>query len=127
MFTALTIPTYLVWDGDKDDPGAKPETNQSLLRLVHAPDEAWPPTRVAASFAVFERDLAATVRDEVGAAAYDAQAVAVIDECGMSKKRDAFKSPLVVETLVRRLHDMGLRSPTIEPLADPVVPLRRQQ
>jgi predicted ATP-dependent endonuclease of OLD family len=126
VFTGLTIPTYLVWDGDKDATNANPEVNQLLLRLVRAADEAWPPVRVTNSYAVFQRDLPATSREEMGAAAYDAQVTAAIGENGMSTKADAFKNPFVVETLVRRMRDTGLRSPTIEAIVDAVVAMRSQ-
>lgn len=124
VFSGLTIPTYVVWDGDNGDKDAKEGENRRLLRLVGATDEPWPSLRVTASHTVFECTLSETVRKEVGLEAHDAAVTAVIEECGMSTKKDAFKSPVVVETVVRRLREQGLRSATLDALVDAVIAMR---
>lgn len=126
VFTGLKIPTYVVWDGDKGATSPRPDVNRCLLRLVRGEEQDWPSSCVTNSYAVFERDLTSTSREEIGADAYDEQVAAVIAEYGMSTKKDAFKSVTVIDALVRRVRDLGLRSVTLEALVNAIVAARAE-
>jgi hypothetical protein len=70
IFRQLGIPIYVVWDGDKGEDHAKPEDNHRLLRMLGRDPVDWP-SEISSRFAVFERNLETTLREELGAAEFD--------------------------------------------------------
>ena len=61
----LSIPVYVIWDGDYGSKDAKPESNRYLLRLLGGPEQDWP-NLVWESFACFRVTLERTLEDEIG-------------------------------------------------------------
>jgi len=77
IFQGLGIPTYLVFDGDKESKGKRKReanairTNRLLLRLLGAPEEDFPASRVESRWAAFEHDLEHELAQCLGKEVFD--------------------------------------------------------
>jgi len=120
VFTKLSIPVYMIWDGDKGAAEAKPNDNHRLLRLVGGELEDWP-SRVADRFACFEVDLETTLRTELTPLLYDSLLTSCQQEFGIPKKKHAQKNPYVVAQIVEQARLHGGSCPTIEAIVAKLV------
>ncbi len=114
IFAGLGIPTYLVWDGDrnKGHKDGKPDVNRALLRLVDAHPVDFPDTTVTERYACFADDLTSEIRSSIGNS-YDLYLEDLKQEYGFQSPRDAMKNPAVVEELLRRAEENGKRVKTL--------------
>lgn len=123
VFTKLSIPVYLIWDGDKGSKDAKPADNHRLLRLLGEPETDWP-SEVADRFACFETDLETTLRLELTGEVYDSLLVDCQQEFNIPKKKHAQKNPSVVTRIIERAHERGASCQTIEAIVHKLNALR---
>jgi len=127
IFTALDIPTYLVWDCDKKGDEIKDtELNNALQRLCEIPEEKLVAATdiVSDRFACFETNLSSTVKAEIGADAYREHLDAIKGEYEITKDDDVEKSPFVMTKLLERLAQKGLRSKTLCAIVTAIATMR---
>ena len=131
VFRALGIPTFFVFDADRQLQGkGKPENqrqakaaNGTLLRLggadVDESFDGFPEETVADRFACFAYSLEDACRDAVGKELYDEIAGRVADELGW-KVEDVLKSGRGGECFVREIYAAGKSLPTLERIVDQI-------
>jgi len=127
IFAALSIPTYVVWDSDLKNGVIQDErANRALQRLQDVPEGELVGAAhiVAAKFACFENNLESMLRSEIGDQAYNAGLAAAQAEFGIGERRDAIKVAAVMERVLRRLADQGLRSRTLDEIIDRALALK---
>lgn len=123
IFGRFDIPTYLVWDGDRNGHEPNPLENHRLLRIQGNDIEDWP-CIVSSGSACFENKLEDTMRCEIGDTLFDRLLVECQGECGISKRDDALKNPYIVTELVKRASEQGRRSQTLESIIQAVISLK---
>ncbi len=122
IFQELGIPIYLVWDGDNGVAGARPEENHRLLRLLGEPVEDWPSGQTV-TYTTFPVKLEATLREELGPAAYDHWTADVLAELHL-KKDQGLKNPAFYESVLRKATAVGKRSQTLEGVVSAALALK---
>jgi hypothetical protein len=124
IFTGLGIPTFVLWDSDKDGKDADRTRNWYLLRLLGQKEEDWP-NQVHREFGCFEQDAGTCLRQEIGPALFDKLLTDTQESLGMAKKKDALKNPMVLETVIKLAAAMGGSSETLETIVDNVLALKQ--
>ena len=122
MFRQLGVPTYVMFDGDRDINAAQrarsESTNRLLTTLLGANPTDSPPTQVGAEWASFEETLQRAVRDEVGPERWNQALRDAADEAGYVKVRDASKNPIVLLDAYGRARAAGGASPTLAAIGE---------
>lgn len=128
IFTALGIPSYIVFDGDSSKPArdAHRKANKALLVLATGTGVETPATRVGATAASFADCMATTVTEEIGPRFAEILAQ-VADEYGYDELKQAKKNPKVVSETLDRCNREGLNSATLKGIVDAVAVLRPAQ
>lgn len=123
IFSDLGIPTYIIWDGDKNDKTAKASDNHRLLRLVGRPPIDWP-SEVSTNFACFETDIESTMRAEIGEDIYEDCLRKCQSEFAIPKRSHALKNPTVVAKLIEDAKTAGRGCATLEEIVRAIKQLR---
>lgn len=123
IFQRFGIPTYVIWDSDRNKGNAKPRENHILLRVVGAPPCDWP-CGVSDKYACFETKLEDTVRREIGLQKFDYMLEELQGKFGYTSKEDAIKNPYVFGELLRQARSEGATSPTLDAIIDSIVKLK---
>lgn len=112
----LEIPTYVIWDLDKNAKDKCPEANAALFRMhgIDPAEDPIPRTKVKADFTCHADKLETTMAADFGDA-YPRLLDEIVAEFGVRQK-EAVKSPFVMSEIVTRAAAEGLRSPTLEGL-----------
>ena len=124
IFRELGIPVYVVWDGDKDQNGARAEDNRRLLRLLGEPIVDWPSCQTSRC-TVFERKLELTLRQELGPQEYDQWTIEGLSELHIIKREQGLKNPAFFEKLLEKAATGGRRSNTLEGIVQAILALKR--
>jgi energy-coupling factor transporter ATP-binding protein EcfA2 len=122
IFQQLGIPTYVVWDGDKGENDSKPEDNHRLLRMLGRNPVDWP-SEISSRFAVFERDLETTLREELGAAEFDRWLSECQKEFCIPKRKHALKNPRVIATIIQAGEAVGKTSASLRQICKLILAL----
>lgn len=98
IFQGLGIPTYLVFDGDKNHRGTDKEestirSNRILLRWAGATEEDFPASQVAPTWAVCEYNIEHELSSSLGKEKYDAFRARIAKEFGMDRPYQVLKNP----------------------------------
>lgn len=125
IFRHLGIPVYLVWDGDEAENDARAEDNHRLLRLLEKPIVDWP-CEVNGVFACFRKNLETTLRDEIGAAEFDAWLTECQAQYGITKRKHALKNPTVIASILQKAQAAGHASATVNRIVEQIVAKKRQ-
>lgn len=116
IFQEIGIPVYPVWDCDIGTGGADSGKDLALLRLAQQNVEIDAPpamTIVDPNYACFERNLEATLREEVTQVRYDQAFSDLCVEHGASRK-DAQKNPEMMASLLAKLRHDGAQLTCLE-------------
>jgi predicted ATP-dependent endonuclease of OLD family len=131
IFDHLRIPTFLVWDCDKQGDGTIKggEQNRALqvlmgVRISEIVDAA---TKIASNFACFETKLETVIKAEIGAALYQQQLDLVKAKYGIDRSSDAEKTPSVMRELLVGAAAAGRRSPTLSGMVRAIQQLRNDR
>ncbi len=127
IFTAFEIPTFVVWDCDRQ--GLKVnggEQNRALQRLMGVPPDSVKDSlsTVTKSFACFETKLEKVLKEELGVQLYQQQLDVVKAKYGIEKNDDAEKAPFVMHQLLAGASSKGKQSATLQSIVQAVVTLR---
>jgi putative ATP-dependent endonuclease of OLD family len=123
IFKRLGIPTYLVWDGDKNDTnGVRPN---HILQRILGKEPADYPTGVNDGCACFETKLEKELRKEFGPV-FDAELENCRKEFGYGDRKQAEKNPRVLYEVIRRANDTGAKSPSLEAIVEAIMELHRR-
>jgi predicted ATP-dependent endonuclease of OLD family len=124
IFRELGIPVFIVWDGDKGGPDARPEDNHCLLRVADVEPVDWPNSQVGQSFACFEGTLETLIRDEIGPELFDQELKSCQETLGFPKKKHAVKNPVVIATIITEAKKKGKTSETLEKIVNRILELK---
>ena len=124
VFKMLGIPSYIIWDSDRDKPGADPEANRCLLRLLDHQEEDWP-ALVGGSFACFRDNFQSTVRAEVGGELFDGLMQRIQNEEGILIREQASKNVTVIRRVLQEAITQGHTSATLASILEYILELRR--
>lgn len=117
IFQALGIPTYAIWDCDKElgnaDARAKADEMNGALLLLHQAQVVPFPTLVADNFACYGHDMEKTLKSEMGSRYAEVRNEVAI-EMGYPQPAKAKKNPRVVERTLARLSAEDIHSPTLD-------------
>jgi hypothetical protein len=126
IFQKLGIPTYLVWDCDRQtDRICGEETNKALQRLCGVSEEmiVGAATKVEPQFACFERDVESTLKEELGADRLNLHLDATKVRYGMEHRNDVLKAPFAMMDVLRGAAAEGQKSATLQNIVDAVLRL----
>lgn len=122
IFTELGIPTYIVFDCDKNN--KEDNTNKVLLELCGYPEEELPKTTVKDNMACFEDDLEAIFRNEIGEEIYNQLLAQYSHEFGYKAKEGA-RNPLVICKIVQEVYEKRQKIGTLEDIVNSIVALKK--
>jgi len=122
IFTELGIPTYMVFDCDKNN--KEDRTNKLLLKLCGCPEEELPKTTVKDNMACFEDNLETILKAEIGEELYNQLLEQYTHEFGYSTKRGEGK-PLVISKIVEEVYKRGKKIETLENIVNSIVALKK--
>jgi predicted ATP-dependent endonuclease of OLD family len=125
IFTRLGIPTFLLWDSDKEGKDADPARNRYLLRLLGQKEEDWP-NQVHRHFACFEQEAGRCIREQIGPGLFDELLTEAQRSLGVAKEKDALKNPTVLETVIEQAAAKGRRSETLETIVENIAAMVRE-
>jgi predicted ATP-dependent endonuclease of OLD family len=123
IFSDLGIPTYVVWDGDDGEAGAKPEDNHRLLRLLGRPVVDWP-SEVGTNFACFKQNLESVMSAEIGTADFNCWLAECQNNFEIPKQKHAKKNPIVISTIVSKSLKAGRKLPTLQKIVESFIALK---
>jgi putative ATP-dependent endonuclease of the OLD family len=128
IFTSLGIPTYLVWDCDRQPGGAVEglDQNRALQALMAVPGDQIvdAATILAPTFACFETKLETVIKDEIGAEFYNRQLDVVKTKYGIERADDAEKAPFAMQDLLRGATARRKRSGSLRAIVKAIQALR---
>jgi len=122
-FKAFKIPTYVIWDGDKDKKDKKdahPEINRALLRLHEGTETGFPDTIIEQNYACFENSLTDTLRAEIGEQLYRELMDKLKENYGFQEDNQARKNPAVVEELLYLASKQGKECKTLRDIVQKI-------
>ncbi len=125
IFRQLSIPVYVVWDGDCGNRDGKPETNRYLLQLLGQTEEDWP-SIIEESFACFKVNLEKTLEDEIGKEPFTRELSRAQQELGILKRDHALKNPSILGFVVKNATLNGKSSESMKTIINNVVSLKTQ-
>ncbi|MGA2616786.1 MAG: ATP-dependent endonuclease [Thermoguttaceae bacterium] len=125
IFRHLGIRVYVVWDGDEGGKDSKPEDNRRLLRLLKMPVVDWP-CAVDDSYACFKANLESTLKEEIGAAEFEAFLAESQSAHAIPKRQHAIKNPVVISEVLSKATTAGKSSPTMQAIITRVVALKQK-
>jgi putative ATP-dependent endonuclease of OLD family len=119
IFEGLGIPTYLIFDGDKQNLGTKQEENsikynRILLRLVGAIEEDFPPSRIEATWSVFEYNIEDEFIKSLGEDLFTDLIGKIANEFGMNRPSQVMKSMHSASALTELIYGKGYSIPILE-------------
>jgi hypothetical protein len=122
IFSGLGIPTYLVFDGDKDHQGSDrgtqtKSTNRRLLRLLGEPEVDFPPTRVTPRWACFGFNMEHELSSALTAEVFMDLRERIASELGF-RPSQVLKSPYCSSAFLQRAYSEGHRVPVLEELVE---------
>lgn len=148
VFTALGIPTYVVWDNDenlckneishdchqctqldllgrslKSRCAACTSTNEHLLEILGETRVCWPGVRVADKYACFKTNLEETLKEELTAPVYEELLEIATRDLDIFGLEHAIKNPTVIESVLARAAERGSSCATLEQIVDRVIQL----
>ena len=129
IFSELGIPTYTVWDSDKDaktpeDKKAQSKHNKRLLNILGRDEVEWP-WYVGDKSACFEDNLDKTIQREIGHQIFDDLLSDASDRIGIQRK-DARKNVHIVESILVEASAQGKECATLRSIVQNIVMLKEK-
>ena len=125
IFRQLSIPLYVVWDGDQNSSNARPEDNHRLLRIHGKTIHDWP-CFVADIGACFKIDMENTVSHELGNDIFEQLLSQFRNELGIPKRSQALKNPMVIQRILEEAAKFGKTSASLRAIVESIVALKNR-
>ena len=108
IFRELEIPTYLIWDNDKNGKGSATAKmrNRTLLKLLKESEEDFP-SSIKPNYACLDCNLEKIIEDKIGAGDYENMVEKYVNKYGLQNKKQKQKSPAVVSAILEELYSKG--------------------
>jgi putative ATP-dependent endonuclease of the OLD family len=131
IFSEFEIPTYLIWDCDSGDSSEREKSisvNRSLQRICEVEEVDIKDffTLAGDDYSCFEDKLETTLKDEIGAE-FQGILDAVKSDYGISKNKDALKTPIITSRLLNEAASRGFRCKTLESIVGRIVEMRSRE
>ena len=112
IFQGLDIPTYVLFDGDKQNKGKDNEkstikTNQLLTKLLSGNGEDFPETQVQPTWAVFEENIETEFKSVLGQEEYNKYRQQIADEFSIPKLSQITKNLHCSSCFIEAIYDDG--------------------
>ena len=127
IFKKLGIPTYLIWDSDKNkggDPSNRIKTNKILLSICDHAEEDYPNT-IAESFACFTDDLNKILEDEIGPD-YLKFMDDLTQEYSLGSRKNARKNTFLLSKVIEKCIENGRSSVSLNKIVERIHILAEQ-
>ncbi len=127
IFISLEIPTYVIWDCDKNNNKIDGEAaNRSLQKLLGAPHGSIvnAGTMIADKFACFECNLEKTLQEEIGAQELEMALSSAMQVFDVERKEDAMKAPAIMKHTLAKLAESNKTSKSLEAILERVCAMR---
>lgn len=131
IFAEFGIPTYVIWDCDSSitneaDRAHAATMNRVLQRMSGVAEVGLVDftSFVGDRFACFDDKLETAMCNEIGSDAFQRHVEAVKLVYGVTKNRDALKTPVIVAEVLRRATAEGLQAQTLNQIVAAVVRLK---
>ena len=117
IFKQLKIPTYVIWDNDRDKPANK-RINKTLLKSLGCDEEDYP-THIKDDHAVIEGDLEIMLEMEIGDS-YDKLLCKYAWEYDLDEAK-AGKNPVVIKSILKESYKCNKKIPdTLEQILEEI-------
>jgi putative ATP-dependent endonuclease of OLD family len=119
IFQGMNIPTYLIFDGDKQNMGTDQENNtirinHILLRLVRAKECDFPASQIESNWAIFEFTIDHEIKSVLGDDLYNHLCEKVANDYGMNRPAQVIKSLQSASALTEEIYKQGYSLPFLE-------------
>lgn len=125
IFSALNIPTYIIWDGDFEAKDSKPDINRYLLKLLDKREEDWPDF-IGERATCLKRNLENKLEEEIGKDEFSTILNEIQEELGIPKKEHAMKNPEVIKRIVGKVSESGDDDLFLKAILNEIVNLRNK-
>ena len=110
VFREFKIPTYLIWDNDKNGEGDAAVTakkdNRRLLKLLNEHEEDYP-SCIKPNYACLDHDLEEIIKNKIGVEDYECMIDKYRKKHNLRSKKKAQKNPVIVSALLEELYNKG--------------------
>lgn len=131
IFAEFGIPVYVLWDCDSskgpgDDRNAAIKMNRAIQRLCGVEEENIADfiSNVSDRYACFDDKLETTLKSDIGDARFLAYVELVKLKYGITRNKDALKTPVVVADILQHAESDGLGSEFLGNVVDAIVKMR---
>ena len=125
IFSALNIPTYIIWDGDFEAKNSKPDINKYLLKLLDEPEEDWPDF-IGERGTCLKKNLENKLEEEIGKDEFNTILNEMQEDLGIPKKKHAMKNPEVIKRIVEKVSESGDNNLFLKAILKEIVNLRNK-
>ncbi|WGM88525.1 MAG: AAA family ATPase [Candidatus Bathyarchaeum tardum] len=122
IFNCLGIPTYTIWDSDKDkkkDKNAK-KANKEILRCLGCEAEDYP-CRITNNFSCVGTNLEDTFRYEIGKSKFSTDIAHYCSQNNLGKPRYVMENPYAVADVIKYFREKGYVSKTLVDIVDKIL------
>ena len=125
IFSALNIPTYIIWDGDFKAQNSNPDINRNLLKLLGKTEEDWPDF-IGEHATCLKKNLENKLEEEIGKDEFSTILNDIQEELGIPKKEHAMKNPEVIKRIVGKVSENGDNDLFLKSILKEIVNLRNK-
>ena len=128
IFQGLEIPVYFVFDADAQQQGHRDETsairrNHRYQRLAGVEPVDFPDTQVRASWAVFNKEMEETIKDDIGRDLFDNFRNQIASELGYDESSKIMKNIEGVSRFVEIVYENNNNLQTLEAIVNQITNL----
>ena len=106
IFREFGIPTYLIWDNDKNKKKDAKANNKLLLKLLNEPEEDFP-SCIKTTYACLDYNLEKMIENKIGTDDYKSIIERYMKKYGLDDKKKIQKNPMVVSAILGELYSKG--------------------
>ena len=123
LFTAFSIPVYVIWDLDSGSRDDNPIFNHTLLSLVGASQKNLSSLAIKKRYACFKTDMLEQVKEEIGITDYDKYVDKFKNKFFITIK--PHKHPVVIYNVIKNANQNKQRTKTLERIVQNILDLKK--
>jgi len=128
IFRGLSIPSYFIIDADSRHIGTNKElqtknSNHRYLKLAGAEIVDFPDTQVNDTWAIFNDNLEAILKEAVGSETFTSLQERIATELGYNENQDVCKNTEGIARLIELIYNEGHKAPILEDIVEKVTQL----